>query len=358
LPSARVRNGEKRMHIINVRNVHEALPLGLRSLREYGVKRESRNGPVLMFPEPVATVYANPRERVVFWPQRDANPFFHFAESLWMLDGRRDVATLSQFVGRMKDYSDDGDTFHGAYGYRWRTHFGGDQLEVIIAALSKDPTCRRQVLTMWDPAHDIGGSGKDLPCNTHAYFSVNARGAVDMTVCNRSNDLVWGAYGANAVHFSYLLEFVAAALQRPVGTYTQMSNNLHVYVDKLASLRELATILDFENPYERGTLAPFRLFTDGDHREFLSQLKLFMRAGAYPMMSTFFRRVAQPIFESHAAFRERTNPNRFRNAFAHIGTCRDSAWRRACTEWLARRQKAAGRAADDGPTYPDVGGER
>ena len=30
-----------------------------------------------------------------------------------------------------------------------------------------------------------------------------------MTVCNRSNDMLWGAYGANVVHMSMLQEFVA-----------------------------------------------------------------------------------------------------------------------------------------------------
>ena len=37
---------------------------------------------------------------------------------------------------------------------------------------------------------------KDVPCNTHAYFAINAEGSLDLTVCNRSNDLVWGCLGA------------------------------------------------------------------------------------------------------------------------------------------------------------------
>src|SRR6185312_3077911 len=65
------------MKVLEVRNVHEALPRALRLLRQEAVYRESRNGPVYVTPYPVTTVYNRPSERVMLWPQRDANPFFH-----------------------------------------------------------------------------------------------------------------------------------------------------------------------------------------------------------------------------------------------------------------------------------------
>src|SRR3989304_1089903 len=119
------------MQVLRVRNVHEALPLGIAMLEEFGSRGESRNGSVLVMDEPVTTVYERPRERVIFWNERDANPFFHFYEGLWMLGGRNDVKSLTRFVKRMESYSDDGKTFHGAYGYRWRNHFHFDQLAII-----------------------------------------------------------------------------------------------------------------------------------------------------------------------------------------------------------------------------------
>ena len=69
------------MKVLQVRNVHEALPRALQLLDREGIRRESRNGPVIQGP-PVATVYMHPWERVLFWPERDANPFFHLYESL------------------------------------------------------------------------------------------------------------------------------------------------------------------------------------------------------------------------------------------------------------------------------------
>ena len=81
------------MRVLEMRNVHCALPRALQELERVGQARESRNGPVIVFPDPVTTVYAKPCERVMFWSERDANPAFHLYEALWMLAGRDDVFT-------------------------------------------------------------------------------------------------------------------------------------------------------------------------------------------------------------------------------------------------------------------------
>lgn len=247
------------MYTIEARNVQEAYVRGLGLVRERGFQQETRNGPALVVPGPVMTVYGQPMERVLLDPTRDANPFFHLLESFWMLAGRNDVASLEPFNGGLKNYSDDGFRYHGAYGHRWRNHFDDDQLQKLITLLREQPTTRQAVLTMWDPEQDLAQVGKDFPCNTQIYFRMRGREvaisdltpemveelqarrlesdpdllALDMTVCCRSNDAIWGAYGANAVHFSVLLEFVAAAVGVHVGRMYQLSNNLHAYLPAL-----------------------------------------------------------------------------------------------------------------------------
>ena len=149
------------------------------------------------------------------------------------------MTSLTWFVKRMLEFSDDGLIFHGAYGHRWVRYFGKNQLEIIINRLAKHPTDRRCVLSMWDAPGDLMGKmGVDVPCNTSAYFSIGVRGDLDMTVSNRSNDIIWGAYGANAVHFSFLQKYIAERLGISVGRYWQISNNFHAYEKVLGPLLE------------------------------------------------------------------------------------------------------------------------
>ena len=209
----------------------------------------SRNGLVRKFPHPVTVCYQQPTERVLFNKARDCNPFFHLYEALWILAGRNDVASLKKYVSTIDQFSDDGVTFHGAYGYRWRHWFGYDQLEGVVEELSTNPGSRRVVLQMWDStcnppyagtewsdSYKSVTGGKDVPCNTHAYFGIRQaelekQSFLDMTVCNRSNDVIWGMLGANVVHFSILQEYLAAHIGVEVGNYYQFTNNLHVYLD-------------------------------------------------------------------------------------------------------------------------------
>lgn len=229
------------MIVINARNVNDAYTTGLEQLWRHALPEQTRGGECLVMPWPVMTVYRRPLERMLWDPQRNANPFFHLAESLWMLAGLRNARWLDQFVHDFSSrFAEEDGEQHGAYGYRWRWHFeleggGGaiDQLDTVVKLLRANHSDRRVVLTMWDPMADLGANKKDVPCNTHAYLRVRSYPAdvarLDLTVCCRSNDIVWGAYGANAVHFSVLQEYLAARIGCQVGMYYQFSNNFHGY---------------------------------------------------------------------------------------------------------------------------------
>jgi thymidylate synthase len=214
-------------------NVCHALHQGMMYLKENGTIEESRAGRVIVAPGPVTTVYQNPTQRVLFSAKRDANPFFHLMESMWMFAGRQDAEFLNQYIRDFGSrFAEPDGRIHDAYGYRWREHFSFmDQLRVITKILRKDPGSRQAVLTMWDPVADLGVPNlKTRPCNVTAFFQV-PDGLLNMTVCCRSNDIIFGAYGANAVHFSLLQEYMAATLNVDVGRYWQVSNNYHAYLD-------------------------------------------------------------------------------------------------------------------------------
>lgn len=330
------------MHLIEARNVHAALPVGIRQLLSEGYQQESRNGPVVVFPYPAATVYQYPCERVIFHEKRNANPFFHLYEALWMLAGKRDVKSVAHYVKRMADYSDDGKNFHGAYGYRWRHHFKVDQVSEAIKALNNNPLDRRVVIQMWDSRVDLGKEGKDFPCNTQLTLRINPRGQLDMMVSNRSNDMIMGAYGANAVHFSFLQEYIAMAIGKPVGRYWQVSANLHAYkvdLDPLIGLGFDASTS--HNPYHCEA-RPLPLSPEGQ-AAFDLDLAVYMSRGPIVGFSTaFFRQVVTPMHHAHEAWKavsdEKWGFEHTVEILNQMPTGND--WKKAALEWVGRRKKA------------------
>jgi hypothetical protein len=324
------------MQTFYTRNVSEALFIGLQALKSHHREVMTRNGVALEFHTPVCTTYTHPKERVLFYPERDANPFFHLMESFWMLAGRNDVEWISKFNGRINNYSDDGVTFHGAYGFRWKRWFGYDQIERIVMRLKTYPNDRRSVLSMWDPREDlvVSNDGKDYPCNTQIFFSVRDK-VLDMTVVNRSNDLIWGAYGANAVHMSILQEYIAAKIECEVGTYYQLSNNLHAYKDILDTLSDMGA--DYE-PYltiGKGGLkyTPIPLITN--IKTFDEELiQWFKDEDRTEYENTYLGTTASRVRKSWRLWKRKEINESMRIA----STIEDRAWRKACAEWLLRKK--------------------
>jgi thymidylate synthase len=327
---------------------------------------DSRAGKVRMFCQPVMVTYTNPLERVLFNRARDANPFFHLFESLWMLAGRNDVAPLAYYNSKISEIaSDDGVVFNGAYGHRWRTHFQDygkekfdpwtniDQLYYLIEHLRKSPNSRRSVLEIYDASHDLMllDETKDIPCNTHAYFSLRQDEEInnkyscfeedneyegqydtylDMTVCNRSNDLVWGMLGANVVHFSFLQEYMAACIGVKVGLYIQFTNNLHAYLNRFEPGKWIHDKTEFD--YDHCTAVPLvkdPSTFDFEVGEFIDN-KDWTRVWQEPFLNT----VAAPMCWAFELHKRRD----YRSSLNAIETIAAGDWRLAARNWIEKRK--------------------
>lgn len=344
-------------------------------------KSTSRNGDVLYTPEPVIVTYTHPQERVLFNQARDCNPFFHLYEALWMLAGRNDVAPLAYYNSNIANYSDDGKVFNGPYGYRWRhtvgryqgESFGGyrcyekqgvDQLRIIIDHLKAVPDSRRAVLQMWNVEDDLLKIGpqnqsKDVCCNTHVYFALrkvydgpedeDGNGefnhyCLDMTVCNRSNDLILGLLGANAVHFSFLQEYMAACVGVEVGVYNQITNNCHVYLDKkwqpdewLMDQTPSYVVWDQLEPYDEG---PNLVSLVRDPTEFDHEVVEFVKhwSGAAPHVQwrePFLLDVAQPMCLAFSFHKQRL----YSDALEAMDMVKSDDWHIAGVNWIMKRQR-------------------
>lgn len=261
-----------------------------------------------MAPEAVATVYARPEERVVLFPERDYNVAFALYESIWMMAGRSDTAPLDRYVSDYtKRFSDDGVNQRGAYGERWIRYFGRDQIEEAVAALSANSDDRRVVIQMWDAGIDCAaGPVKDVPCNLTATLQVGVSGNLELTVFCRSNDIVYGAYFANAFHFSVMQAFVASRLGLRVGTYTQISVNYHAYrnvLDKFAGIPKASLVDPILSPYETGEVLATPVDFPGDWyslSEYIdSQLWEYLDAH-----SSVFVRASSAVLKAHALYKD------------------------------------------------------
>jgi thymidylate synthase len=329
-------------YTINVMNVNAALNVLMDLLQEKSYWRtiSPRGQETLEWNESVfITEYAQPDERVLFSAARDANPYFHFFESLWILAGQQDVATIAEFNPRMKDFSDDGVVFHAPYGHRLRNGKVGDQMLTAIKMLQDDRDTRQVVMSIWDPLKDLNVKSKDIPCNTHLYPKIRD-GELNLTVCCRSNDAIWGAYGANAVQFSMIQEFMARSLGVEVGTYTQISDSFHIYTANEAFAR-LKKQPYSANLYAKMTIMrPFPLMQAGCTAEvWLRQLQAFVYEPTEIVdgCDPFFLRVAIPLWESWNAYKVKD----YDKALNILDKeCEAYDWGTACQQWIVRRMNA------------------
>lgn len=318
---------------ITGRNVNEVFASALVHFRDNPALLESRprGERRLQYQYPIASHYLRPRERVLFHSVRDANPFFHFMEALWIIAGRSDVQWLSQWLPSIADYSDDGRYFHGAYGMRLRRD---NQLTDVIRRLTNEPDTTRAVLQIYDHMEDKNYRGKDMPCNCMVFLGLQDN-QLNLTVANRSNDMIWGAYGANVVQFSMLQEYIASVIDVDVGWYVQFSNNAHIYPDKEATQRVLnhtAHVLDTDL-YAEDIVQPYPLMKDVGFNEWHRDLDYFLRDSPGPYKTPFFATVALPMQAAHQLYRKR-------ELNAAIDACNmieATDWRIACRHWLMRR---------------------
>ncbi len=175
---------------------------------------------------------ADPRQRWIASRAPAMNPAFALAEVIWIVNGRNDSALLNYFNPKLPQFAGKGETYHGAYGFRLRSHFGLDQLERAYQALSAKPDSRQIVMQIWDGDSDLPGDdgcprSEDIPCNITALLKIRD-GRLEWTQIMRSNDLILGM-PHNIVQFTSLQEIMAGWLGIGVGGYHHFADSLHLY---------------------------------------------------------------------------------------------------------------------------------
>lgn len=155
--------------------------------------------------------------------------------------------------------------------------------------------------------------------------------------------MIWGMLGANVVHFSFLLEYMAAAIGVPVGLYHQVTNNLHVYTERWSPKEWISDITP-----DYYTHRPRLLYTPlvADIERFNQELGPFVDTALategvsedsgtwYRWGEPFLSRVALPAALAWNAHRRRD----YRKACELAGEIIADDWRIVCTNWIRKRQ--------------------
>lgn len=162
------------------------------------------------------------------------------AEQIWFISGaRKPEIFLRNYTRIWDDFTNPGDVVTVAYGYRWRRHFGRDQLALLVELLAKDPSSRHGVVVTWDPSSDgLGGVSKsNIPCPYT--FTVNIIGGrLNMVNVVRSNDMILG-FPHDVAGFALLAMILAQKLNVEPGVYTHVISNAHIYDIHYAAAKQM-----------------------------------------------------------------------------------------------------------------------
>jgi thymidylate synthase len=173
--------------------------------------------------DPCVTVY-----------NRSISPFFMAGEAAWIISGDNRVKTIAPYAPSIAQFSDDGETFFGAYGPAVSR-----QLDSVVDSLTRDPQSRQAVINLW---RENPPQTKDVPCTTNVQWilrdGVNARGmSVTELHCidtMRSSD-VWLGWPYDVFNFSMISAIVLMRLRNrgvkvSLGNLTLQAGSQHLYL--------------------------------------------------------------------------------------------------------------------------------
>lgn len=153
------------------------------------------------------------------------------AEVAWFLMGTKDPAFICKYSPIWDKFIETdaiGDKrIARAYGYRWRKHFGFDQLSAAVCLLYDDPTNRRIWISAWDPFMDWSTEAKNVPCPVGFTLSI-IDGRLHSSYMLRSSDLFIGLPYDVMAH-TILMDAIATELGVGLGTLHVTMAHPHIY---------------------------------------------------------------------------------------------------------------------------------
>lgn len=185
----------------------------------------------------------NPRDRLIISPVRNINIYQAIGQLLWILTGSYHLNPIAYYTDTAKSFSTDKKIMIGAYGFRLFGPAHLNQMETILKNLTRNPTSRRAVASIYMPEFDreYDSTGRkledEIPCALNFQFLVR-NDKLDMIVYMRSQNVL-GLLPYDVFIFTMLQEYLATLLHKEVGVYFHFSGSFHIYEDRLAQINSI-----------------------------------------------------------------------------------------------------------------------
>lgn len=152
------------------------------------------------------------------------------AETIWFLNGDNKTEPFLKNYTKIWEAFKEEDGTVTSYGYRWRKHFGRDQIKGALEMLREDPSSRHGVVVTWDPASDSLSNGvkrRNVPCQMGFMLNIiNKR--LNFHSIWRSVDMMLG-FPYDIAGNALLAYIFASYLGIEVGDYSHYIVNAHIY---------------------------------------------------------------------------------------------------------------------------------
>lgn len=151
---------------------------------------------------PQVTYTVDMRHPVLSIPKRKLSYRFMANEAYWILHGDNRVETIVGTNPNIAQFSDDGETFFGAYGPKWAA-----QRDYVVRKLVEDKSSRQAGVTFW---RENPPKSKDIPCTIALFFQIRDS-RLHCHTFMRSSD-IWLGLPYDVFNFSMLAHEVCAMI--------------------------------------------------------------------------------------------------------------------------------------------------
>lgn len=184
---------------------------------------------IIMLDTPVS--FRFPLDRIPIAGNRKLYPHIAAVEAAWQFMGTKAGDWILKRAPKLWEaFADENNMLQTAYGYRWRLHFGRDQLIMAMNELKTNPSNRQLYISAWDPSCDGLGDvdqPPNIPCPV-GFSLTTCKGKLNLSLFIRSSDVFVGL-PYDMMTYALTAAAIAKSCNLELGTMHVTLAHAHIY---------------------------------------------------------------------------------------------------------------------------------